>query len=268
MDPYPSPSRSRSYSLNLAFDIFLLLLPSISASFFGDCSSSSYSLPLPSCRSRFSPSFSLSRPAPGRPRPAHIPTVVGSSLYGCLFLPARAMPCSDCLTPTLHVRTTERPPRSLFTGSAHDQPFPSFSLVPLRETARWRCTLCQGLSRSLSYLHLPLPTSYPILRSRPDQPFLSEIFRRPRACTSLHLTSWSSPRPRKCAGQSRAHVRHFHSYHSSRIRLGRDGRDGRSLYHTHEQAGSSRKGVLLPFSSLTIGFACDDDRTEKEISIE
>lgn len=95
-------------------------------------------------------------------------------------------------------RTNDHP--VLFTGSAHDQPFPSFSLIPLRETARSRCTLCQGLSGSLPPSP---PTSHPILRSRPDQPFLSEIFRRPRACTSLHLTSWTSPRPRKRAGQSR-----------------------------------------------------------------
>lgn len=111
MDPCPSPSRSRSYSLKPALYLFLLLYPSISVSFFGNCSSSSYSLFL-SCRSRFSPSFSLSHPR-GSPRSTRIPTVVGSSLYNCLFLPARAMPCSDCLTATLHVRTTERPPRSL-----------------------------------------------------------------------------------------------------------------------------------------------------------
>lgn len=67
---------------------------------------------------------------------------------------------------------------------------PSFSTVPLGGTAR------------VGGVH-PLPRTFRIslmlssstsshLLPRPDQPFLSEIFRRPRACTSLHLTPRSS----------------------------------------------------------------------------
>lgn len=117
-----------------------------------------------------SPDFVLSlshtvRPV-RRPRSARIPTVVGFSPYDCLpacppVLPARAMPCSECLTPTLHVRTTERPPRSLLQRCTRSTSLlfclpslslslsalpppppvylsssPSFSTVPLRGTAR------------------------------------------------------------------------------------------------------------------------------------
>jgi len=124
---------------------------------------------------------------------------------------------------------------------------------------------------NLSHLHPSRLTSYPILRPRPDQPFLSEIFRRPRACTSLHLTPWSSPRPRKCAGQSRAHVRHFHSCHSSPIRLGvRRAKREISLSYSQASKLLGGKGCYSLFSSLTIGLqrAAKEKKIEKEISIE
>lgn len=136
------------------------LLPALSLSPSTVLSLSIFALFLP-----FSPG------ALGRPRSARIPTAVRSSLHVCLFLaPARAMPCSDCLTPTLHVRTTERPP-VLFTGGAHDQPFLSFSLVPLRETARRRYILCQGLSGSLPPSPPPHVLPHPSFASWPAVPF-------------------------------------------------------------------------------------------------
>lgn len=250
MDLYPSPSRSWFCSLNLAFYI------SFPLSFPLSPSPSSGTVPLLPTLSFYRPvaldfrsSFSLSQPTLGRPRSARIPTVVGTSLYGCLFLPARytmfRLPNTD---PS---RTNDRTTTPFSSPVAHtiNHFYLSLSLSFLSEKPRATegCTLCQGLSGSLP---LPPPRSYPILRPRPDQPSLSEIFRRSRACTSLHLTPWSSPRPRKCAGQSRAHVRHFHSCHSSRIRPGRDGRGGKSLYHTREQTGCSKKRVLLPFFPL------------------
>jgi len=179
------------------------------------------------------------------------------------------MPCSDCLTPTLHVRTTERPPRFLLWHSAHDQPLSSFSLSHFSRRSRdapERCTLRQGLSGS--------PTSpSPILRPRPNQPFLSEIFRRPRACTSLHLTPPPSfPRSRKRAGQSRAHVRHFHSCHSSRIRPGGWGnaREAWEISLSYSRASEFYIGendVTLFFSLQPLDFNVTV-RIEKEISIE
>lgn len=152
MDLYPSPSRSCSSSLTPGFhtSLSLLLVPSISASFFGNCSSSSYSLPLPSRRSRFSPSFSLSHPTLGL---VLVPLTFQRFFSLRLAVPSRARYAMFRLPNTDPSRTNDRtttlpPPRSLFTGSAHDQPFLSFSLIPLQETARSRCTLCQGLSRS------------------------------------------------------------------------------------------------------------------------
>lgn len=230
--------------------LFPLLLPPISVSFFGNCSSTSYSLLLSARRSRFSSSFSLFL---SRLLVVLVPLAFqrwSVPLSTTAYSFPRSIPCSDCLTPTLHVRTTERPPPVLFAGSAHDQPLLSFSLVPLSEKPR--ATEGAPFAKDFPGLsQLPPPRSYPILRPRPDQPSLSEIFRRSRACTSLHLTPWSSPRPWKCAGQSRAHVRHFHSCHSSRIRPGGETGETGNLFIilASKRALLEEKGVT-PFFPL------------------
>lgn len=250
MDLYPSPSRSWWFcSLNLAFYI------SFPLSFLLSPSPSSGTVPL-------LPTLSLYRPVALDFRPLSlflsrllavlVPLAfqrwsVPLSTTACSF--PRAIPCSDCLTPTLHVRTTERPP-PFSSPVAHtiNHFYLSLSFLSEKPRATRGCTLCQGLSGSLP---LPPPRSYPILRPRPDQPSLSEIFRRSRACTSLHLTPWSSPRPRKCAGQSRAHVRHFHSCHSSRIRpRGETGETGNLFIILASKRAARRKGCYYLFFPL------------------
>lgn len=109
MDLYPSPSRSCSSSLTPSFHIplSLLLVPSISASFFGNCSSSSYSLPLPSRRSRFSPSFSLSHPTLGL---VLVPLTFQRFFSLRLAVPSRARYAMFRLPNTDPSRTNDRTP--------------------------------------------------------------------------------------------------------------------------------------------------------------
>lgn len=92
---------------------------------------------------------------------------------------------------------------------------------------------------------------HPHLLPRPDQPFLSEIFRRPRACTSLHLTPRSSsseqvrrPIPGTCS--TLPLVLFFPGPRGTK--------NGKSLYHTRDHTSGhhlEERGVLLP---VAVGF--------------
>lgn len=177
------------------------------------------------------------------------------------------MPCSDCLTPTLHVRTTT--PFSLLRHTGH-----TINLFHLSVSL-----FLSFLSRRAGEVH-PFAKDFPDLPHisppslihgpRPNQPFLSEIFRRPRACTSLHLTPPQSfPRPeevhRPIPGTcSTLPLVPFFSDQTG------DGRGWKSLYHTREQAGStsSKRMMLLSFFYLWLLDFSMTVRIEKEISTE
>lgn len=187
-----------------------------------------------------------------------------------LPIPSRARYAMFRLPNTDPSRTNDRTTTPFSSPAAHtiDHFYLSLSLSPLRETARAaRCTLCQGLSGSRPH---PPPRSTPstvrVLTSRSFQKYF-DVRAHVHPCTWLLGVLHGR-------GSTPANPGHMFDTSTHAILLGsdrgRDGWGGRSLYHTREQAGCLGEKVLLPlsFSSLTVGFACGDDKIEKEISIE
>lgn len=173
MDLYPSPSRSWFCSLNLAFYIsfpfpFLLPLPP-----------SSGTVPL-------LPTLSFHRPVALDFRPlslflSRLLVVLVPLAFQRWSVPLsttaysfpRAIPCSDCLTPTLRVRTTERPPRSL-PPVAHtiNHFYLSLSFLFEKPRATGGAPFAKdfpGLSHF--HPHVPTPFSVRVLTSRPFQKY-------------------------------------------------------------------------------------------------
>lgn len=208
----------------------------------------------------------LTRPS-FRPRSARIPTAVGSPLYDCLFLPARAMPCSDCLTPTLHVRTTERPSGSLRRQRTRS----TISIFLPHSSPRNRALEVHPLPRifrtSPTFApHVPTPSFVRVLTSRSFQKYFD-------VRAHVHLCTWLL-RALHGRGSAPANPGHMFDTSTRAIPLGSDwagegrGRDevdtGDLFIILASKQAIREKGCypspLLFFPLWPLDLRCDDDR--------